>query len=313
MCNIPDIELKTIAEIKNMTAKKAVNIKIAPNKAVNITDSKFGGVPYWDMGIDYPKDCEGKLLMLLAQINLDKLNEEGMNPGNKLPKCGMLQFFISSTDDLSGANFDNEKTSDGKLKQDGFRVVYHKSINYNVSKDEILSIGMPLSTNADEELIPIWNEYGIDFEIKETYIGTDDYRFNKYLIEASQKAGWDIGECRNVYSLFSEEGYDLATEELGCTGHWMLGYPYFTQYDPREDDNFYNPQEDGLDEEEIAEYYARKLNKIYDIQLFQMDSDFGRDYDYIMWGDAGVANFFINEKDLENEDFTDILYYWDCC
>ncbi|WP_427127321.1 DUF1963 domain-containing protein [Priestia megaterium] len=32
-----------------------------------------------------------------------------------------------------------------------------------------------------------------------------------------------------------------------------------------------------------------------------------------MFGDAGVANFFIKEKDLRNLNFRDVLYNWDCC
>ena len=31
-----------------------------------------------------------------------------------------------------------------------------------------------------------------------------------------------------------------------------------------------------------------------------------------MWGDAGVANFFISEQDLKNKDFTNVVYNWDC-
>ncbi|WP_155392911.1 DUF1963 domain-containing protein, partial [Clostridium sporogenes] len=33
----------------------------------------------------------------------------------------------------------------------------------------------------------------------------------------------------------------------------------------------------------------------------------------LMFGDAGVANFFINEEDLKKLDFTKVLYNWDCC
>jgi uncharacterized protein YwqG len=33
----------------------------------------------------------------------------------------------------------------------------------------------------------------------------------------------------------------------------------------------------------------------------------------IMFGDAGVANFFIKEEDLRNRNFRDVLYNWDCC
>ena len=54
MGSIPDYELKTIEEIKKMSAKQAVRIKIDPEKKTKITDSKFGGVPYWDMGRKYP-------------------------------------------------------------------------------------------------------------------------------------------------------------------------------------------------------------------------------------------------------------------
>jgi len=69
----------------------------------------------------------------------------------------------------------------------------------------------------------------------------------------------------------------------------MFGSPYFTQYDPRS--------------------YKENLEK-YNICLFQMDTD---DDAEIMWGDSGVANFFIQEKDLAAEDFSDVLYNWDCC
>ncbi|MCL1987051.1 MAG: DUF1963 domain-containing protein, partial [Firmicutes bacterium] len=49
--------------------------------------------------------------------------------------------------------------------------------------------------------------------------------------------------------------------------------------------------------------------------LFQMSSEFGSEIpeeDEIMWGDAGVAHFFINRADLQNLKFDDVLYNWDC-
>ena len=33
---------------------------------------------------------------------------------------------------------------------------------------------------------------------------------------------------------------------------------------------------------------------------------------YIMWGDCGGCNFFINKDKLKNLDFSDVLYNWDC-
>ena len=66
--------------------------------------------------------------------------------------------------------------------------------------------------------------------------------------------------------------------------HRIGGYPYFTQQDPREEDSPFTEL------------------------LLQMDSD----GDHIMWGTMGVANFFINKKDLQNCNFEEVLYNWDC-
>lgn len=90
--------------------------------------------------------------------------------------------------------------------------------------------------------------------------------------------------------LLDQENVKENAEESPVWGEY--GYPYFTQYDPREGDD---------------------AKGKYSVQLFQMDSDYGEDNDYILWGDAGVANFFIREEDLAREDFRDVLYSWDCC
>ncbi|GHT37887.1 hypothetical protein FACS189435_3890 [Bacteroidia bacterium] len=64
-------------------------------------------------------------------------------------------------------------------------------------------------------------------------------------------------------------------------------YPHFTQDDPRSCDD--------------------KL-KGHIILLLQIDSS-----DDIMWGDAGVANFFISSESLRNLDFSNVIYTWNCC
>lgn len=65
----------------------------------------------------------------------------------------------------------------------------------------------------------------------------------------------------------------------------MLGYPFFIQmFDPREDEERYEK---------------------YDTLLFQMssfDSDYYPEYSAI-WGDLGMAYFFINHNDLINLNF----------
>lgn len=57
-----------------------------------------------------------------------------------------------------------------------------------------------------------------------------------------------------------QENVKENAEESPVWGEY--GYPYFTQYDPREGDD---------------------AKRKYSVQLFQMDSDYGEDNDYILW------------------------------
>ena len=91
------------------------------------------------------------------------------------------------------------------------------------------------------------------------------------------------------YSYFNyDEHPDDVVEKVFCafdgSGSKLLGYPFFTQDDPRYD------------------------NTPYDTLLFQLDST----EEYVIWGDSGVGNFFINNEKLKNHDFSDVLFSWDC-
>ena len=101
-------------------------------------------------------------------------------------------------------------------------------------------------------------------------------------------------QIESFWDLDDDESFDDILEEIndeisGC-GNKIGGYPYFTQSDPRE--------YDGLD--------------VYDTLLLQIDSMDDYENGYIMWGDGGVCNFFINREKLKNLDFSDVLYNWDC-
>lgn len=65
---------------------------------------------------EFPTDSKGEKLNLLAQINFDK---EKFND-DRLPQKGILQFYISSNDDIYGMNFDEQD------KQTDWRVIYHE-------------------------------------------------------------------------------------------------------------------------------------------------------------------------------------------
>lgn len=81
-----------------------------------------------------------------------------------------------------------------------------------------------------------------------------------------------------------EDMYDVLINEGTCMG----GYPHFTQNDPRS---------------------CNKDQQSKTIMLMQIDSDLDND---IMWGDMGIANFFITPEDLAAENFDNVLYTWDC-
>lgn len=271
---------KVIQKVKEKTKINAFSVKINPDRKPSIFDSKFSGLPYWDLKKEYPVTKDGEKLYLLAQFNLDKFPKNDI-----LPKSGMLQFFIAIVDDWSyGMDFDKPDF------QNTFRVVYHNEIDYSITKEQLEKKDIPFE--EENEDFPVFGEYAVDIFEKEAFMWDYDYRYDKMFEDlVNEIANEDISE-KSVYSIFSSLGENKLFDELTNAGHWVLGYPYFTQSDPRG--------------------YSNKFER-YDTLLFQMDSEMADDKDYILWGDCGVANFFINSEDLKNCDFGKVLYNWDCC
>ncbi|WP_263079755.1 YwqG family protein [Endozoicomonas sp. Mp262] len=85
-----------------------------------------------------------------------------------------------------------------------------------------------------------------------------------------------------------DEVEDYLWEHLDAGGSKVGGYANFTQDDPR-----------GI--EDNGDW----------VLLFQMDTEYSDDID-IMWGDSGVANFFIEPEALARCDFSRVWYNWDC-
>jgi uncharacterized protein YwqG len=92
-----------------------------------------------------------------------------------------------------------------------------------------------------------------------------------------------LDEVIDRYPSVAKELDDYVWDNFESNGHKIGGYAFFTQTDPRHD--------------EKEDY----------ILLLQIDSD-----KEIIWGDIGVANFFIRPADLAKKDFTQVLYNWDC-
>ncbi|WP_051538236.1 YwqG family protein [Butyrivibrio proteoclasticus] len=270
---------RLLDEIKKASLKKVIAIETHVKDNIALTDSKFGGYPYWPQGKEYPVNKDGNKLILLAQINLSDVEDA------LLPKSGLLQFFIDC-DDLNGLD-----------EELGHKVVYHNDIDPSVTEDSVKALGIRAASDLnpdDEEYFPLSDCYALSFEDYLEFTNFDDWRlwdiFCDKLKELYNINVKDIQDHRisGLYDFLQDDDYDYVNEVLNeSSGHKMLGYPCFTQGDPR------NPGE-------------------YDILLFQMDTDNMEDGINIMWGDSGVGNFFMNEEDLKNLDFDKAMYTWDC-
>ena len=253
-----------------------INVEEANN--LDIYTSKFGGLPYWNKNMAYPTDSKGNKLPLLAQINFEKEKIED----DRLPKKGMLQFFVAA-DIMNGMDFGNLD------EQKDWKVIYHEEIQKDISEEEIKALDIPTSTTLDEskeEYYPFYNEYVLSFEKTNAYISYSRDDFDEIVLDIlKEHFNENIEPGVSLYDYLPREQYYYIVNNFNGYDHKLLGHPDFTQQDPRESED---------------------LN-YYDTLLLQIGSEDG-----IMWGDSGVANFFINKKDLENKDFSKILYTWDC-
>lgn len=266
-----------VAELKRRTGTPCWKLTLHPEGPCGLLDSKVGGLPYWDPALPYPTDSQGNKMTLLAQLNFAQLGTE-----DPLPAQGLLQFFIGQ-DDVFGMDFDQPD------RQKNFQVVYHPEPDPALTLEQIQALDLPTHVEADL-CTPVIREAAFTAEKTVGYMGPGDCRFDALFREAVRAVtGEDIGD-KDAYQYLDDADRDDLYDQLSTSGHWLLGYPFFTQYDPREPEG------------------------PYDTLLFQLDSDMAEDRkDLVLWGDCGVGNFFINREDLLRRNFSRILYNWDCC
>ena len=258
--------------IHDSTAKDTVRIKPMPADSSlpfekKVCSSKFGGLPYWTRGEEYPKAQDGANLYLLAQINFDQVPNLA-----DYPNRGLLQIFIKA-DDTYGCSFDSE--------QKDWRIVWREVFSPSLAMSEADLRAMGVKSASDEkgedEFLPFDKEYSLSFKKEITFVHPNCDDFDDVLKNASQVLGFPVYD-KSPYELFDEDSFSVFFDDN--SKHQIGGYPDFTQNDVRREG---------------------------DILLFQMDSG-----SEILWGDMGIANFFINPEDLINRDFSNVLYNWDC-
>ena len=299
---------RVVSEVKKHTARESYSIELLQEKTT-IFDSKFGGLPYWDLSKEYPVDKNGNKLILLAQINLEQENFGS----DKLVNRGMLQFFVENEFDC--------------VEQDVNKVIYHENIDIKVTEEDIKKLNIP--TTFDSQIdITIKDEYKLIFKKVKEAISFNDYRFYEVLEKAYNKL-YDTNDFDEMWDKWTE--YDAIYDKFSDgAGHKLLGFPHFCQEDPRSAiiNNASQNQSDvklatSLNENgnKTMSWFpsASDMNKIneeknkekdipnYNTLLLQIDS-----CKEFVWGDNGQVNIFINSKDLKNLNFNKVLWNFDC-
>jgi len=285
---IPSEHVEELVQaIKDATLTPTFTLKIDPAGTPTLTSTKLGGIPYWPIhGSDaYPTTSKGQKLMLLAQLWL-----EDFDGCDRLPDHGLLQFFVDSDDDCSGMDFD-----DG-TNQNGFRVVWHEEIDLQITAEDVRALDIPTSFDSWDDCLgnPLRGEYALSINNTQTFMNPSDESFSEVFLTCCKKLWGDtyVQGRDDWYDCVARPEADRIYELLFTKGplHQVLGYPYFTQYDPR---------------------YKESL-KDCDTLLLQVDSDSGPEGDRILWGDVGIGGFFINSDALRRGDFSRVLFNWDC-
>lgn len=157
--------------------------------------------------------------------------------------------------------------------QNGFRVLYHADI---AEDSALLERDFAFLSHIDQDTpLPPHASFALNFSKEEEWLGPPDYQFDQvYSENLLASSGEDQDEVMDFF-------YELGSNS---SGHKLGGYAFFTQTDPRDP--------------------AVPMQL-----LFQMDSDSDID---TMWGDMGIANFFIRQEDLLALRFDRVLYNWDC-
>lgn len=276
---------KFIEEFKKLENRETIKINLISETKTPLTSSNVAGWFYLPKTSTIPTTSKGEQLMYLAQINCEELPEN-----NIYPSKGIMQFWIFGGDYNLGNDY-TKPTSDSKK-----RVIYYPEIEEHFTEVELSEMYKPEEDKKEGELITPINDgapFAMSFEKTSQWPLPNDFRFeeifneklNEHIEETKAEEGFES------YDIGEEESYDII-EDLDIPNHTQIGgYGHFTQEDPRMYDDF----------EDYTEL------------LFQLDSEFGTDDYYILWGDCGVGNFFAKKEQLRNLDFAECLYSWDCC
>lgn len=163
---------------------------------------------------------------------------------------------------------------------DEFKVMYFPKV---VEEEDYLVKDFSFLPQANN--LPVTQECSLDFYLRYAPITICDYQFAPTVLNLPPQQ-WH--ELFNSHPDIYNEYLDFHMKNFS-TAHQIGGYPSFIQNDPRLFDRYRD-----------SDYRL--------LFLMGSDEDLG-----IVWGDGGIANFFITEQDLLEKDFSKVFFYWDCC
>lgn len=180
-----------------------------------------------------------------------------------------------------------------KIQLDGFMKT--GLLQFWILNDDVCGLAFDKQTEQDGFRIIYYPEIDktVTKEEIENKFVKNEYDDDKYSdLPVLRECGMSFEKSKDKEFDYNTDDEEIWEEYDSLSGHKVGGYPYFTQYDPR--------------------HYIEN-GDYYDFLLFQLDTDYIGKEDVVMWGDSGVGNFFINSEKLKKQDFSDVLYNWDCC
>ena len=266
-----------VADLNATTQREVIRISLSLADNLALTDSNLGGIPYIPQGGALPTSVDGKPLFMLAQINCEQLPENTL-----YPKKGLLQFWIAAMEaPLYGLDYEAPCSNDFK------RVIYYPTFGEALPIDDFIN-----DYTFDDENLPFNSktQFALHFKKDTESISLEERAATQLFFQK-----WNESFSTHITTIdeFFDEVPDDICEEINAyllkepTGHKIGGYPYFIEYDPREE------------------------NDPHTFLLLQIDID-NVEEEEICWGNlGGVANFFISPEDLDNCKFDNIFFHWE--
>lgn len=240
---------------------------------IYLWQSNLGAYPYLPLNFEYPcSKVTNEPLQFLAQINFSEFPHL-----ENFPARGILQFYLNMKEWDLGMDESLDRL------QLSHRVLYFPDVdeNENLLKNRETLKQLSEIPEDEEEL---WvGASGLVFKEVQQYITFFDYRFAPLLFNRNEvAASSNYDDLLHAYNCY-EKPYTEHFQVEG--GHRIGGYANYLH------------STDNRIEFGIEDY----------LLLMQLDTDEG-----LEWCDSGIAQWYIHPRDLEQRDFSKVVFLWAC-